>query len=129
MISKFYTIISNKLWDFSLYLGDLYNRWVLASQQKALGPCKYAVISSNANIKWPFFSLVVFGQIQPGKIVLWYSGKKRILVRREKSTFKKVQKIETFSKWLVHGFWPKMVIFLIWGFLANPVRKGRFLMF
>ena len=32
MISKLYTIISNKLWDLSLYFGDLYNRWVLASQ-------------------------------------------------------------------------------------------------
>ena len=26
MISKLYTIISNKLWDLSLYVGDLYNR-------------------------------------------------------------------------------------------------------
>ena len=42
MISKLYTIISNKLWDLSLYFGDRYNRWVLASQQKALGPCKCA---------------------------------------------------------------------------------------
>ena len=40
MISKLYTIISNKLWDLSLYFWDLYNRWVLASQQKALGFCK-----------------------------------------------------------------------------------------
>ena len=42
MISKLYTIISNKLWDLSLYFGDLYNRWVITSQQKALGPYKYA---------------------------------------------------------------------------------------
>ena len=35
MISKLYTIISNKLWDLSPYFGDLYNRWVLASQQKS----------------------------------------------------------------------------------------------
>ena len=42
IISKLYTIISNQLWDSSLYFGDLYNRWVLASQQKALGPCKCA---------------------------------------------------------------------------------------
>ena len=42
MISKLYTIISNKLWDLSLYFGHSYNRWVLASQQKALGPCKCA---------------------------------------------------------------------------------------
>ena len=42
MISKLHTIISNKLWDLSLYFGHRYNRWVLASQQKALGPCKCA---------------------------------------------------------------------------------------
>ena len=28
--------------NLSLYFGDLYNRWVLASQQKVLGPCKCA---------------------------------------------------------------------------------------
>ena len=42
MISKLYKIISNKLWNLFLYFGDLYYRWVLASQQKALGPCKCA---------------------------------------------------------------------------------------
>ena len=42
MISELYTIISNKLWDLTLYFVDLYNRWVLASQQKALGTCKCA---------------------------------------------------------------------------------------
>ena len=40
IISELYTIISNKLWDLSLSFGDLHNRWVLASQQKALGHCK-----------------------------------------------------------------------------------------
>ena len=42
MVSKLYTIISFKLWSWSLYFGDRYNKWVLASQQKALGPCKCA---------------------------------------------------------------------------------------
>ena len=42
MIRKLYTIISNKLWDLSLYFGDLCKWWVLTSQQKALGPCKCA---------------------------------------------------------------------------------------
>ena len=41
MISKLFAIISNKLWDWSLYFGHRYNRWVLASQQNALGPCKW----------------------------------------------------------------------------------------
>ena len=40
MISKLYTIISNKLRDRSLYFGDRYNRWVLANQRKSLGPRK-----------------------------------------------------------------------------------------
>ena len=36
-VIKLYTIICNKLWDLYLYFGNIYNRWVLASQQKALG--------------------------------------------------------------------------------------------
>ena len=42
MISELYTIISNKLWDLSLFFGDLHKRWALASELKALGPCKCA---------------------------------------------------------------------------------------
>ena len=42
MISKLYTIISNKLWDLSLYFGNRYNRWVLSSQQTALRSYKCA---------------------------------------------------------------------------------------
>ena len=42
MTSKLYTIISNTLWDSSLYFGHRYNRWVLASQPNAWGPCKCA---------------------------------------------------------------------------------------
>ena len=53
MISKLYTIISNKLWYLSLYFGDLYNRWVLASQQKALGPCKCARFCQNSSSLYP----------------------------------------------------------------------------
>ena len=41
-LSKLYTIISNELSDLSLYFWDLYNRWVITSQQKALGPYKCA---------------------------------------------------------------------------------------
>ena len=36
MVSKLNTIISYKLWRWSLDFRDRYNRWVLASQQKAL---------------------------------------------------------------------------------------------
>ena len=37
MISKLYTIISNKLWDLSLYFWDLYNRWSLQVSKKLHG--------------------------------------------------------------------------------------------
>ena len=41
MVSKLYTIISYKLWSWSLYFGDRYDRWVLASQQKVLGHWRF----------------------------------------------------------------------------------------
>ena len=49
---------TNKLWDLSLYFWDLYNRWVLASQQKALGPCKCArfrVMQTYRNYSFSYF--------------------------------------------------------------------------
>ena len=52
-----------------------------------------------------------------------------MLFRQQKSTFKKVQEIENFPKGLVHGFWPKIAIFLNGGFWPNPARKERFLIF
>ena len=52
-----------------------------------------------------------------------------MLFRQQKSTFKKVQEIENFPKGLVHGFWPKIAIFLNGGFWSNPARKERFLIF
>ena len=62
MINKLYTIISNKLWDLSLYFGDLYNRWVLASQQKALGPCKctrFRVMQTYRNYSFSYFDALL----------------------------------------------------------------------
>ena len=52
-----------------------------------------------------------------------------MLFRQQKSTFKKVQKVENFPKGLVHGFWPKIAIFLNGGFWPNPAWKERFLTF
>ena len=49
-----------------------------------------------------------------------------MLFRQQKSTFKKVQETENFPKGLVHGFWPKIAIFLNGGFWPNPARKGTF---
>ena len=50
-----------------------------------------------------------------------------MLFRQEKSTFKKIQKIENFPKGVFHGFWSKMVNFHNGGFWPNPARKHRFL--
>ena len=52
-----------------------------------------------------------------------------MLFRQQKSTFKKVQEVENFPKGLVHGFWPKIAIFLNGGFWPNPAWKERFLIF
>ena len=55
MISKLYTIISNKLLDLSLFFGHRYNRWVLASQQNALGPkSKIYYPTSKLFVRCPF---------------------------------------------------------------------------
>ena len=67
MISKLYTIISNKLWDRSLYFGHRYNKWVLASQQNALGPCKYARFRAKQTYIANIYQLV---QNFAGRIVL-----------------------------------------------------------
>ena len=53
---------TNKLWDLSLYFWDLYNRWVLASQQKALGPCKctrFRVMQTYRNYSFSYFDALL----------------------------------------------------------------------
>ena len=60
-----YTIISNKLWDSSLYFGHRYNRWVLASQQTALGPCKFARFRAKQTYKnYSFRYLLTFVSVK-----------------------------------------------------------------
>ena len=57
MISKLYTIILIN-YEICPFFGDLYNRWVLASQQKALGPCKCArfrVMKTYRNYSFSYF--------------------------------------------------------------------------
>ena len=49
--------------------------------------------------------------------------------KKEKSSFKKVQKNRNVPKGLVHAFLQKLAIFLISGFWGNPARKHRFLIF
>ena len=75
MISKLYTIISNKLWDLSLYFGDLYNRWVLTSQEKALGPCRWARFRTMQTYKnYSFLYLLTFVSVKDS-----FSRKKHFL--------------------------------------------------
>ena len=59
MISKLYTIISNKLSDLPLYFGNLYNRWVLTSQQKGLGRYKCARIREMQTYRNDSFSYLL----------------------------------------------------------------------
>ena len=75
MKSQLYTIISNKLWDLSLYFGDLYNRWVLASQQKTLGPCKCALFRAMQTYR-------VFSLTWPASMQIYWN-KRSVRIRKE----------------------------------------------
>ena len=84
MVSKLYTIISNKLSDLSLYFGDLYNRWVLASQQKALGPCKCARFRAKQTYRnYSFCYLLTFVSVEES-----FSRKSIFLKNRSFFSFK-----------------------------------------
>ena len=51
---------------------------------------------------------------------------KKILLRPEKGSFKKRQKNRNLPKGLVHGFCPKIELFIICVFGANQATKDRF---
>ena len=58
IISKLYTIILINYEICPFIFWDLYNRWVLASQQKALGPCKctrFRVMQTYRNYSFSYF--------------------------------------------------------------------------
>ena len=121
MIIKLYSIISNKLWDSSLYFGDRYNRWVLASQQNALGPCKCAPFRAQQTYRnYSFRYLLTFVSVLES-----FSRKKHFL----KNSFKFFQS----HNWLTnypdsefHGHWKTVTLSSI---SSNLSKHLRFLAF
>ena len=109
MISKLYTIISDKLWDLSLYFGDRYNGWVFASQQKALGPCK--CVRFRAMQTYTSYILAICWHLSAFKSS-----------SHEKSIFLKIHTFFSFKffqgqNWLtnypdseLHGYWKTMTL-------------------
>ena len=83
MMSELYTIISNKLWDLSPFFGDLHNKWVLASQQKALGPCKCARFRAMQTYRnYIFSSLLTFVSVSESFCIWNISHRMKTLLTR-----------------------------------------------
>ena len=125
MVSKLYTIISYKLWKWSLYFGDRYNRWVLASQQKALGPCKCARFRAKQTYwNYSFSYLLTF-------VSVWesFSSKSIFLKIHSFFPFKFFQGHNWLTNYLdfeFHGHWKTMTLSSI---SPNASKHWRFLAF
>ena len=125
MISKLNTIISNKLWDLFLYFWNRYNRWVLASQQKALGLCKCARFWAMKHIEIIFLA------------ICWRSSAFKS-PSREKSIFLKIRSYFSFKLFPghnlltnypdseFHGHWKTVTLSSI---SLNLSKSWRFLAF
>ena len=121
----YYTIISNKLWDLSLYFRDLNNRWVLTSQQKALGPyecTRFQAMQTYRN--YSFSYLLTF-------VSVWesFSRKKHFLKNSWFFSFNFIQG----HNWLTnypnsefHGHWKTVTLSFI---SPNVSKHWRFLAF
>ena len=125
MISKLYTIISNSLWDRSLYFGDRYNRWVLASQQKALGPSKCARFRAKQTYRnYSFCYLLTFVSVEES-----FSRKKHFLKKSYFFFFKFFQGHNWLTNYLdceFHGHWKTVTLSSI---SPNLSKHWRFLAF
>ena len=117
-------------WDLSLYFRGLYtcNRWVLASQQKALGPCKCA---------W-FRAMQTYRNYSFSCLLTFVSIFKRLLVRK-KAFFLKIRSYFSFnffpgpqlinslnSDSEFHGHWTTVTLSSI---SPNLIKHWRFLTF
>ena len=67
----------------------------------------------------------VFWANLSGEMVFYLLGKKRILFRLKKLSFKNVQKNRDSPNELVHCFCQKMKVFMIFVFWANQATKNR----
>ena len=65
------------------------------------------------------FPLFFFRQYRPGKCLLRYYTRKKLLSRQQKQELQMVPKIDVFPKGLIHGFNQKMAIFPNFFFLGN----------
>ena len=125
MVSKLYTIISYKLWKRSLYFGDRYNRWVLAIQQKALGPCKCAWFRAKQPYwNYSFSYLLTF-------VSVWesFSSKSIFLKIGSFFPFKFFQGHNWLTNYLdfeFHGHWKTQTLSSI---SPNASKHWRFLVF
>ena len=109
MISKLYTIISNKLWDLFLYFGDLFNKWVLGGQQKALGPCRCARFRAMQTYKnYCFSNLLTFVSVSES-----FSPKSIFLKIRSLFSFKFFQSLNWLTNYPdseFHGHWKTVTL-------------------
>ena len=75
--------------------------------------------------KWPFFQLLVLGNIRQQNVFYDILERKNPFLGYKKRT-SKTPKIDTFPKGLTHGFGPKMAIFPT--FLFRQYRPGKCLL-
>ena len=73
-----------------------------------------------------FFFSAFFTEMISEKLVFRYCRKKRMILRGKKLKFSKGLKNGHFLKGLVHGFCPKIELFLFGVFHRNHIRKDRF---
>ena len=78
---------------------------------------------------WLFFHFFFFKAIQARKMCFMIFQNKKTVFQALKTRSSKSQKIEIFSKGLVHGFRPKLAIFPCFFFKAIQARKMCFMIF
>ena len=72
--------------------------------------------------KWPFFSMVVFGQIYLENIVFYVLDRKECFLDKKSQVLKKSKK-SNFSKGVSPWFFAKMVLFFHWWYLGQSSQK------
>ena len=72
--------------------------------------------------KWPFFSMVVFGQIYPENIVFYVLDRKECFLNKKCQVLKKSKK-SNFSKGVSPWFFCKNAPFFQWWYLGQSSQK------
>ena len=73
-----------------------------------------------------FFSFGFFRMIKSGKIFFYILEKKRIFLDQKNKVLKRAKQGD-FPKGIIHGFCPKIILFLIYFFGIKQVGKYHFL--